>query len=656
MLTLLWTCFIAVGMGVLFSTYGTMMVTILGLKFSRLNSTFALFGGISFFALAGSWCAYLSLSITFFYGFLLAIPIFYFVVSEFLNSKIQILWRPFLKNLKRSVFDLYFILPAFCGFVLISLFQRGMLSTSIAYRVGPDSFGWSDAVNFFRGTKSLSSLKSELVSQLHGTPVESALNVVHSANEIAIQQIPSFTTQIQAEFLLGAHRTGLPYALGKLSALIPQSYMENVLVAFLAVSAFGLVRFGLFFFKNRLNSSLIYVASPLLVLNANLLSQTLEGGIGQFYITAFMVIMLALIIDPKSTPSEITFSVTLFLVTALTSYLDAVFIALPIIGILALYHVMYIEKFWLRNIFVNRFFFPSIFLAFIPISSSFVHLFITPFSHPTSGGWDSGIHPLPSDIFGLTPWLPTSRNPFAPTRSLGYFVVACLISIIFTVYFIMKTKTQNRIFILTLIMCYVYLFFSVYGNVSTTNNYRLWKYSAYASSLFVIVFGLAWTTSEKKKSKGKKGNPSSRAHSLIKTQKRSTQIAYCVVIFMSITSISWMQNWIKSRNLTLSQSERVFVKSVSANYDFVITGDLYPAMFTLYGDVHYAASSRGGGLPTYYSSPRRPLIFLTSAKSTCNDIQCFEGTYAKNIPALKTENVYIFKDFKAITSSFVDGK
>ena len=139
MLTLLWTCFIAVGMGVLFSTYGTMMVTILGLKFSRLNSTFALFGGISFFALAGSWCAYLSLSITFFYGFLLAIPIFYFVVSEFLNSKIQILWRPFLKNLKRSVFDLYFILPAFCGFVLISLFQRGMLSTSIAYRVGPDS-------------------------------------------------------------------------------------------------------------------------------------------------------------------------------------------------------------------------------------------------------------------------------------------------------------------------------------------------------------------------------------------------------------------------------------------------------------------------------------------------------------------------------------
>jgi hypothetical protein len=567
-------------------------------------------------------------------------------------------------DFKKEVTGALFYIPACCSFVLIFLFQSRWNATSIAYRVGPDSFGWSDAVIFFRSNQTLSDLKAHVISQLHGTPLYTALNVVHPNGSLSIDQIPSFTQQIESEFLLGAHRTGIPYVLGKYSALLPGKYVENVIIAFLAICMFVMVRLGLtMFWDLKHHRKIITVYACVIGLNANLLSQTLEGGLGQLYITPFVLLALVTMLDDGIQEAEASFALALFTIMSLTSYLDAIFTTLPLFVVLAAYIVVTKRKAILQ-IMLNRLLIGCVVLSFIPISTSFARLFITPFIHPTAGGWDLGRHPLPSDIFGLTPYLPLGTSHVAGSRTFFYLGFAVLISVIFSLYTLTIIRGPNLFLFGSLLLGYLYLFRSVYFSGLPINDYRLWKYSAYATALlpFILLVGQNLSrpdnlSNHKIKQMGRKMSKQLQKQKVgFKDAKFLRLYLVLVVVGISITSLGWITNWTSSRNFTLEGRQTQFIQQESTKYDFVFVGGLYDAMFTLDGDIHYASSSRGGGYQTNYSTPRRPLMFIAPSNLNCYSLQCLKGTYNVNIGSMMIDHIYRYPGFVAISTGFLSAK
>jgi hypothetical protein len=638
----------------IFSIIGSALLTLFRIDFDAFNFPAAILSGIIYLALIGQWAAYFSLGKIFYTALSI---LFFLVILGILKLRFRLIdYVGLLSSYKVSVFAnrLSWSVPTFCSFLYMTLAQGSWTTGQIAYRSGPDTFGWSDAVNFFRDNLSLPQLKQLIISNLHGTPLYSALNVVHPPGTTAIYQIPSFTRQIDAEFLLGAHRTGVPYLLGTIAHLLPTYLTGSVLVAFLMISIFLMSQISVTYFAKKNQQTWFVIFGAIAVsLNCNLLFQTLEGGVGELFSIPFLLLPICVILNKPSRAKEFSYSIGLLLVIALTSYFDIIFTALPILGMSLLYEILRNKELSFFAVIKSKFLWISLILGFVPFATSFIRLAVVPFLHPSAGGWDIGRKPFPDNTFGMLSSLPVRTS----NRSTLAFILEGLFSLVIILFVMYSKKGLARFGFLVLLAMYGYLFYSVYHLPAPYNNYRLWKFSAIASSIFpfFLVKDMAKTRIKEKfqnKSQLKSKTLQPPLSNLDKV-RNSNFFVGVLITSTCLTSLSWILDWQSSKKISFNTQEQNFISQNSNKYDFYIDGSIYSAMVTMYGDVHYATPQRGlVGEWTLFSSPVRPIMFLTNSNCTSNNPSCLPHLvdYSAKLTVTKWE---VFRDFTAVTTKFI---
>jgi hypothetical protein len=614
------TVLIFATMLLLCSTLGNLVVAALGLSASEYRMPLAMLSGITALGLLGQWCAYLNLPTTFLASLVIAL-ILASGALEFRKNRRNFLTAPI--KIWEKIGQLEFIGPSAAALVLMLLSQKGWSNVRFTYRIGPDFFGWSDITNFFRDGKNLMQLTSTVQKQLGNTPIYEALKPYPAHGMLGIHYIASFMSQIDAEFLLGAHRTGIPYFLGTFAHLLPNSVTESVLIAFMMVISFTLAQIIV------IRSKKINVPKPYLILGtfaiplgSNLLSQTLEGGFGQFYAAAFAFFLVVIIIDETTEYPLVATALGLLVLVALTSYCDVLFSMLPIVCVLLIHRQVSHENSLLKTSLRNWRFWSLCLAAIPPIFSSIFRLFVSPFLYPQAGGWDQGRWPFPTDLFGITSYLGRAGVK-SHGRSAALICFEVLLNIFIICYVFLKAKGKERALLVTLLAIYSYLMLSTYVGQSLPNNYRLWKFSGYASPLFMLIL------LHRVSAQGKK---------LART-KQIISFSTTGLILMSIATVSflWISDWQSSKLYSLSAKDIQYVSTHAGRYGFVFGPGTYPAEFTLYGDIYaYDEKRRIYG-------PDRPIIYLTARTNNCSpySLACFSGSEELTNGKLKLEKTYI---------------
>jgi len=649
------TVLIFIAMLAIFSFAGLLILTVFNFDFETYQFAASAITGIAFFALLGQWCAYLSWKFNIF----CIASVGLIILFSLLLGRARKL-KAFTETLKSYAIRLksdfsFFALPFTFAIAYMTLAQGRWLSGEIAFRNGPDTFGWSDAIIFFRDNFSISHLKNLIIPELNGTSLYSSLNVVHKASDTAIYQIPSFTRQIDAEFLLGAHRTGATNMLGNFAHFLPVNFTESVLVAFLMTAIFLVSQLGASYFR-KINQPTWFVifGTFAIGLNCNLLFQTLEGGVGELFVIPFMIFVLLTFMQNSINLQNLSFSLGLLIAIAFTSYFDILFTAMPIFVLLMLFQILIQKKYSIFD-FVRK---PSVWifllLSFIPFATSFVRLAVVPFLHPTAGGWDIGMRPLPDNLVGILSSL-TNRKDH---RGLATIILEIIISLIVIFYVTAGRKGLARFGFLTVLAMYGYLYFSVYRQHPPYNNYRLWKFSAIASALFPIFlaqekFNLVKAKVSKPNKREKLEAKLENQNLLSKYHKNNLVVAFLITL-LTVSSITWMLDWQSTKKLSFTKQEQIFVANNASKYDFVIDGSIYSAMVTMYGDVHYASPQRGlPGYWTHFTKPIRPILFITNHDCTASSANCLPQPQLYGYPRKLTAKLWLsFPDFNVMTTEF----
>lgn len=615
---------IFVGMLIVFNLIGSLLISLFKLDFGNFNFVAEVLTGVVFLSILGQWCAYLSWKV----GVFFSLVTFSLLVIALLLIRTDQLVVTIQKIRMRSKYirtnQLIFVVPTSVAFLYATLSGSGWITAKFSYRAGPDSFGWNDAVNFFRDNLSIHQLKDLIVPNLNGTPLYSALNVVHAKGTTAIYEIPSFTRQIDAEFLLGAHRTGIPYLLGSFAHIFPHAMTQSFVIAFMMIAIFAISQIAVVHFKSQKQSiSVILLGVIAMTLNCNLLFQSLEGGVGELFAIPFILFVLVLQLERSINTSILNFSIGLLVALAFTSYFDILFTALPILGLITLYQILRSKQYSFKDLLKHRYLVFFLIASFTPFATSFIRLAIVPFIHPSAGGWNNGRRPLPDNIFGVL----SSITNRVDRQSMIVLIIDIILSITLIAFMIIKYKGQQRFGFLVLVSMYSYLYFSVYNQLAPYNNYRLWKYSAIASSIFPLLL-IQNQSSYTDKFKSLKiprqsGNRRVDPKIALKTSQKSSLIVSGILICISITSSLWLLDWQSTKKIPLNNQEIAFIEQNASKYDFIIDGSLYSAMLTMYGDIHYGSPQRGlPGLLSHYSSPLRPIMFITNIRCSVENVSC----------------------------------
>lgn len=497
--------------------------------------------------------------------------------------------------------------------VLMMLLQKKPLESSFAFRVGPDFFGWSDAALSICKGQTLSNLSSTVTRQLHGTPLMDSFVNNGAPGKTSIDQISSFTDQAASEFLIGAHRTGIPMFSGSICQSFGEALFPSLFVALLLWAM--LMTTLIIFHSLRLlgsNSAWSQFFAVIGALNVGLISVICEGGYGQFITLPVFILSCVLLFIKQWNPKTFTYVFVLLLVTAASSYLDVLYMAIPVIGLTILLGAKQGRYVGLLGSFRNWRLLVCALLVSTPMLFNLPRLIIGMLGNPRAGGWDQGhIYSL-ANIFGVTQELPRGHyiisqlGPYAVTFEL---IMSAVLAILF-----FRLNIWKNPLLLTFIVGYAYLSYSVYVGVQAPNNYRLWKYSAYLGVFLPIALAALMGTNVSRS---------------VSKRWSAKKVAVGIVLLISATSsITWIEDWSLSRNFTLTGEAARVAANLESKYDLAIADGLYGAMFSLYGDLHYVSSDRGGG-PVFRSTNRKLVVLVRhGTEVSVASLNSMTGTWA----------------------------
>lgn len=502
------------------------------------------------------------------------------------------------------------------AFFYIVLMQP-TLGSGWAFRTGPDSFGWSGAALAVCRGDTRSSLTARVVSQLNGTDLIAAFARPVKVGETSIAQIPSFTDQVAAEFLIGAHRTGLPSLLGSLCSLSGETIYSHFFVAFAALAVYTATRvIRLTARDNRVTPLLADGISLAAMVSIAPLSVTLEGGYGQLVTLPFLVLAISSL-QKREFNGELFFLANLLLLmTALSSYLDLLYLAIPLIG--GSYLVGLIGKLYspVKMTFGKVLLTIGAVCLSWPMLGEIPRLVLNAGASAKLSGWHQGRLMLPDNLFGVWSSLPFDRYLISPRTSLE---IALELTISFAVVgLIFTSPNRQRILGGFLLLGYLYLSYAVYFDAPSLNNYRVWKYSAYASVLFAFV--LVGVVS---KLQFREAGHTRFARTLRKGGIKS--VSLILILITLISSLCYSIDWLNSKSETANARDAETIKSLTQKYELVFGPGLYRDMFTLYGDLRFGALNRGGtGIGNVSRDGSRQLVVVTK-KSQEPSLQVFNA-------------------------------
>lgn len=489
---------------------------------------------------------------------------------------------------------------------------KDFFASQFSYRLGPDNLGWATASSYLCRGQTVSDLSKSVQSQIGTTDLIESFNKPVLPGVFSINRIPSYTDQVSAEFLIGAHRTGGP---GMVASLCQITGFTSFHAIFLAIICWSVLLVALlvraFAIEKKLNPLLAVFIGVFTAINVNVLSVTFEGGFGQVLTLPFF---LASVIWASRSKFKMTnwFAVSALLVVAAAStYLDVLYLAAPfILGTLLIRILVWKDvKFRVeKSTFVIAL---LTLLAILPIIPHIYRLAIGPILRPAQGGWDQGNFPLLDNILGIASRLPHGVTTGLESRTSEIWVFdVCLSFLVLVVFSYTFPKVSLPFF--PILLGYGVLIYSIYfTNAEVINNYRIWKYSEYAAAFFsiVVIDSLARYWSSKKTAIAKRH----KKFGLTKALFLAAIVSALLVVQLS-TSIIWALDWKKSSKVTLSSAGAEILAPYIEKYDLQVVCGAYPTDYSISGDIHYVDSARGAG-PVERSTPAREKVYLIPPKS-----------------------------------------
>jgi hypothetical protein len=332
------------------------------------------------------------------------------------------------------------------------------------------------------------------------------------------------------------------------------------------------------------------------------LSVMLEGGYGQFVTLPFFVLAMAGLQRKNFDNDSFIFTLALVVVAALSSYLDLLYLAGPmllgtyVVGLLTRQYPLLVLSRKTLALTVGSFA-----LSF-PMISQIWRLVESAASNPRLGGWHQGDVFLPSNIFGFFSNLPIGRYEISQRTALDLWIDVLLSALTIAIVFL--APHRQRILGAFLLLGFAYLTYTVYSTTDDLNNYRLWKYSAYAAVLFsFILIGALSRISTKKK------------QNMSRLEARMSLVLAASLATLSssafLSSGYYAIDWINSSSFTATKNDASLIRKLSPDFDLAFGGGLYSTMYTMYGDVRFAALNRGGPeIGNVLRDPGRPLAVV----------------------------------------------
>jgi hypothetical protein len=490
------------------------------------------------------------------------------------------------------------------------LLNPSIRQAAISVRTGPDTIGWLSSAKLLKDENILTNLYDRLQTSLNSSDV--LLGFHHDSNFSApsIYIIPSYQDQVNAEFLIGAHRTGIPGVIGSLSYWLGEGSLYHLTNSLVLLANFLIICIGYSYLKSKsvseLNSILI---SILLAFNANFFSVFMQGGIGQGILTPFLLVIVLQLITRDKSKYLWKLSVFIFLVASFATYFD---IALFLLLLMAVYSLIGTPKraVVITKEYVSKSVLPvaiALVVSF-PILSSLPRLLMDRLTSGAYGGWPQGRIPVPTDFFGVTSWLPADGFNNRP-RGLIFSLVIILLSFGLIAVISQKRKLEEMKIVISIAGVYFIFMVNTYASLHrSANNYVLYKAAAYSMFSIVILAGVFLAKTNDKR------NP----------KKHSGRLFMNVFIILTLfTSTGAVNDWLVFRNKTISLQTKQIMNEKVMKYDFQVIGfkGVDKAKFVMLGDVHYLDSTRGFNLETQRSEPQRPLLYLVPP-NTCKTDDC----------------------------------
>ena len=516
------------------------------------------------------------------------------------------------KNVRLSARYLALGLPTL---IFSYLAQGRLFETAATFRIGPDLFGWSSAALTLLRGDTIAVFADRVRQQLGATDLLESFQRPIKVGANSIYQISSYSDQISAEFLIGAHRTGAPGLMAGLGGVIGEKQFAASYTALLGWAVFVV---ALICFQAARDMNLAKWESLLLAavvpISASTLSVTLEGGFGQLLTLPFLVFAVTRLRPATFKFRDFSASLFLIVIVGAATYFDLLYFALPLLLALLAFEIISRRiqlsrqdvKPLLRQLAVTL----VATFYFIPDG---LRLIVGLFSNPTAGGWHQGRLPLPSNIFGFLPWLPTGLYKVTPRSDLDWLADISVTALVF-IFILVTFRSSSMASTSLLLLGYAYLCWSVYST-EPVNNYRLWKFSMYASMLFVFALMSGFDSSTLKTISTKLAT---KWESVLR--KAAKVIAASLIALSMVTTVIWSVDWVNSRKMQMSGEDRAkFVQAVEGR-DVIFEpsyGQLLPLEVSLYTDLHYVSFERVAGEPTWRSDPARDLVIIRPNSMPC---------------------------------------
>jgi hypothetical protein len=599
-----------------------LVLTFIGLpllpKFIRLTGIPRLLLGtitaLTLLVSVSSWIVALNLSIKVFWAIVFALTLNVLLKFATLKSSLVLLLN------YPSLIKVRILTISLVGLFITSLHNPSFFSQFVSFRNGPDLVGWTKGAQFFCSDSRLSDLNSRVISTLNAEKFTDTLKLPGPLNEQFLYRLPSFSDQVTAEFLLGAHRTGLPGFLGAICNVLPDQSSIRVMSAIHC--AVILILFS-FLFEYFLGKNLTTVNSTIFALagtvNFGVLSVMLEGGLGQILMLPILSLFFFMIFNRDIDIKEFGFIVFIALTLTFSTYLDFVYF-FGIIVVAALFVLKTHAGISIKSSIVTTLL--SSFLALFaswPIVTSLPRLFWERFfGHP--GGWNMGRVPTLVDLLGLSVWLPSDSVTNFPNQLI-------LISILFLISFFLIMSAlffaskETLVIFIAYLMTFCSIFVLVYSK-SPANNYPLFKFGPYlgvfAPILFLELrnFRNSDLTREKVKNRFNAifdfNVIASENRRVSKKEQGISPLAYTLVFVSLISSMVWSSGWYANRQFSISGETTSVMKPYLDKFDVVANGfnGAGYAKLVLMGDLHYLAESRGFSVSVNESFPTRSKIYL----------------------------------------------
>lgn len=530
------------------------------------------------------------------------------------------------------------------GYLILLISQfTSYTKQGIRLRTGPDLLGWIITSDYFAKNDNLLKLTNSLVNQLGGSSQEILFS--ESSNG-SVYSIPSYSEQVQAEFIFGSRRIGLTSFVGYFSRISPYLDSQTVLIGLMSIFG-GLTSLIIISYAKYLGLNRKYTLVLLfsLIGSTSVLAPIYEGGVWHIFIMPILIFFLIEITahfnsEDRSRADILISGILISLILTLTS--DLLVVLIPFFVTILFQYLRYkrIQKL-IQFVPLLLLLFPGLSVIMSSLNSRKSDAFV--------GGWSAVGFGLPGDFIGLTPWQTPKGVLSNESLAINYKLFASVLATLFLIYFFSKIPAEKRKsfvpFFVVLILITTYFYLGIF-NAEKTNYYIIWKLSFLWSIAFLFL--LASYLSQKgstTRQKISKSEQSIKPNKIKVKDSRNRVATYLLLIFIlnfAVFQVNWFQfsrNDLVPSNIRAESQSGKRINQVLETYDFVGACTRWVTTLAIQGDFHYIQTRRATTNVDFSVPERQKMVVLSENEPACGS---FLSDYPKATKVLQIQSLIFY--------------